>query len=129
MKTLLPLGELEDEVMRIAWELQRVTVKDVMGELGRERAYNTVQTTLDRLFRKNLLAREKQSHSFVYTPQISRADYHRGLISKLVGELLPKQRAPVLAAFVDMAGDADLENLDRLEKLIEAKRKSKRGRK
>ncbi len=128
MKTLPTLGDLEEEVMRIAWRLERVTVKDVIAALGRERAYNTVQTTLDRLFRKTLLQREKQSHSFVYAPRISRADYHRGLISKLVGELLPRDRAPVLAAFVDMAADADLENLDRLEKLIEAKRKTKRGR-
>ena len=81
--------------MKIAWEIGHVTVKDVSARLGRERAYNTVQTTLDRLFRKELLRREKQSHSFVYTPRVSRADYHRGLISSLVSELLPKERAPV----------------------------------
>lgn len=112
--------------MKIVWELERVTVKDVLARLARERAYNTVQTTLDRLYRKSLLERDKQSHAFVYTPRISRADYHRGLISILVGELLPEERAPVLAAFVDMAVDADVSNLDRLEKLIEAKRKRKR---
>jgi predicted transcriptional regulator len=122
------LGELEEEVMAIVWESEGVTVKDVLARLARERAYNTVQTTLDRLFRKALLRREKHSHSFVYTARVGRADYHRGLIATLVGELLPKERAPVLAAFVDIAADADLENLDRLEKLIEAKRKAKRGR-
>ncbi len=126
MTSLPTLGELEEEVMKIVWELERVTVKDVLARLARERAYNTVQTTLDRLYRKSLLGREKQSHAFVYTPRISRADYHSELISILVGELRPEERAPVLAAFVDMAVDTDLENLDRLEKLIEAKRKRSR---
>jgi predicted transcriptional regulator len=123
MKPPTTLGDLEEEVMKIVWDREHVTVKDVMARLARDRAYNTVQTTLDRLYRKSLLRRDKQSHAFVYTPQVSRADYHRNLISTLIGQLLPEERAPVLAAFVDMAADYDLDNLDRLEQLIESKRK------
>lgn len=118
-----PLGDLEQEVMTLAWERGALTVKDALGALARERAYNTVQTTLDRLFKKGLLSREKISHSFVYRPRVTRAEFHREMIANLVGELQPKDRAPVLAAFVEMAGAADL---DRLEKLIEAKRQAKR---
>jgi predicted transcriptional regulator len=118
-----PLGELEQEVMTLAWKRGAVTVKDVLAALERDRAYNTVQTTLDRLFKKGLLEREKVSHSFVYRPHMTRIEFHRALIANLVGELQPKERAPVLAAFVDAAGDADL---DRLEQLIEAKRAAKR---
>lgn len=118
-----PLGELEQEVMTLAWKRGAVTVKDVVAALQRERAYNTVQTTLDRLFKKGLLSRDKVSHSFEYRPLMTRIEYHRALIANLVGELQPKDRAPVLAAFVEAAGDADL---DRLEQLIEAKRAGKR---
>ncbi len=125
MKALPLLGELEEDVMKVVWERDGVTVNDVMAALERERAYNTVQTTLDRLFRKGLLGRDKQGHAFVYRALVSHADYHRGLISTLVTELLPADRAPVLAAFVDLAADADLENLDRLEQLIAAKRQRK----
>ena len=112
--------------MKIAWELAHVTVKDVMVRLDRERAYNTVQTTLDRLFRKGLLLREKQGHAFLYSCKLTRADYHRELIASVVGELVSTDRAPVLAAFVDLAAEADRGNLDRLEKLIQAKRNTKR---
>ena len=128
MKRLPVLGELEAEIMGIVWRSAPVTVKDVAARLSRERAYNTVQTTLDRLYRKFLLSREKESHAFVYTPRINRAEYHRQLLASVVGELLPKDREPVLAAFVEMAGDADLQNLERLERLIRAKRKIERGR-
>ena len=111
--------------MKLAWELERVTVKDVLSRLGRERAYNTVQTTLDRLFRKGLLLREKQGHAFAYSCRMSRAEYQRALISSVVGDL-STNRAPMLAAFVDVVADADRENLNRLEKLIQAKRAAKR---
>lgn len=121
----MTLGDLEEEVMIVAWKLGAVTVKDVLASLGSDRAYNTIQTTLDRLFKKDLLSREKVSHSFVYRPRLSRVEFHRAQIASLVGELKPRDRAPVLAAFVDAAGDADLDNL---EKLIEARRRAKRGK-
>lgn len=113
--------------MAIAWEVGAVTTKEVVGRLARARAYNTIQTTLDRLVDKALLRRDKRSHAFVYAPLVTRAAYHQGLIAALVGELLPSERAPVLAAFVDLAADADLDNLDRLEALIAAKRKRARS--
>lgn len=128
MKRLPVLGELEAEVMGIIWESRPVTVKDVGAKLSRERAYNTVQTTLDRLFRKELLFREKEGHAFVYSQRVNRAEYHRQLLSSVVGELLPHHREPVLAAFVEMAGDADLRNLERLEGLIQARRRAERER-
>jgi predicted transcriptional regulator len=124
LKTKVPiLGDLEAEVMGILWETAPMSVKDVALRLERTRAYNTVQTTLDRLHRKRLLRRDKQSHAFMYEPLMSNADYHREILSSVVADLLPQSREPVLATFVELAADADMENLERLEKLIQAKRK------
>lgn len=122
------LGELESEVMDLLWRSEPMAVKEVAERLARSRAYNTVQTTLDRLYRKGMLRRDKQSHAFVYEPRISAAEYHGEILSNVVAELLPKNSEPVLSRFVDMAGDADLENLERLEKLIQAKREKQRGK-
>lgn len=128
MKRVKTLGELEAEVMSIVWSHSPVTVKDVSDRLSRERAYNTVQTTLDRLYRKDLLLREKQSHAFVYRPRLDRAEYHRHVMSGFFRELLQNERGSVLAAFVDTAADADIENLKRLEELIQTKRIVERKR-
>ncbi len=122
MKRVRTLGDLEAEVMNIVWSCSSVTVKDVNDRLSRERAYNTVQTTLDRLYRKDLLVREKQSHAFVYRPRLERAEYHRRLMSGFFRELLQSERASVLAAFIDTAAAADIRNLERLEELIQTKR-------
>ncbi len=114
--------------MAVVWTRGAATVKEVAACLSRERAYNTVQTTLERLYRKSLLLREKQSHAFVYKPRLDRAGYHRHLISRFVRDLLQDERGSVLAAFVDTAADVDLENLERLENLIHLKRASERSR-
>lgn len=122
------LGELEAEVMSVVWARHEVTVKDVAAQLARERAYNTVQTTLERLLRKGLLVRKKQSHAFVYCAVRTRDDYHRDLVANLVEQLLPNDGAPILAAFVDAAAKANPKHLDALEQLIERKRAAKRRR-
>lgn len=128
MKRVRTLGDLEAEVMNIVWSCSPVTVKDVGDRLSRERAYNTVQTTLDRLYRKDLLLREKQSHAFVYRPRLDRAEYHRLVMSEFFHEFLQNERGSVLAAFVDTAAGADIENLERLEELIQTKRVLERKR-
>jgi predicted transcriptional regulator len=83
-------------------------------------------TTLDRLFKKGLLAREKQGNAFVYRAAISRDAYHRRLIEEAVGALLARSADPVLAGFVDAAAASDEKNLGRLERLIAERRKAKR---
>ena len=117
------LGALEAEVMEIAWTDQEVTVHDVSARLRKPRAYTTVQTTLERLHRKGLLVRRKESHAFAYAPRIDRIGY----ASLLMESVLPRPTGEaVLSAFVDLAASADPKNLQRLEELIEARRRLKK---
>jgi predicted transcriptional regulator len=112
--------------MEIVWRGDAVAVRDVLRGLGDTLAYTTVMTTLDRLFKKGLLAREKQGNAFVYRAAISRDAYHRRLIEEAVGALLARSADPVLAGFVDAAAASDEKNLGRLERLIAERRKAKR---
>lgn len=121
------LGALEADVMEIVWASEPITVHEVRGKLKKARAYTTVQMTLDRLFRKGLLAREKKSHAFVYSARCDRAGYHRLVMESV----LPKPGEAILTAFVDLAASADPDNLERLEALIDARKRSikpKKGR-
>ena len=60
------LGELELEIMCIAWAHQTVTVRDVLDVLASTRplAYTTIMTIMGRLVDKGLLATEKQGKTF-----------------------------------------------------------------
>ena len=54
------IGELESEVLAVLKEKGSATASDVLDVLKdrREVAYTTVSTTLDRLYRKNLVGRK-----------------------------------------------------------------------
>jgi predicted transcriptional regulator len=123
------LGNLEERVMEIMWRANRpLAVRDVAQKLRTKPAlaYTTVMTTLDRLFKKELLARDKEGNAFIYRPAMTRDEYHCRIVEETVGDLIEKSAMPVLAAFVDTAATIDEENLARLEKLIAAKRKQKK---
>jgi predicted transcriptional regulator len=118
------LGDLEMRVMGVLWDESPLTVRDVKARLpGAKLAYTTVMTTLDRLYRKGLLARTKSGIAFVYLPAMDRAEYQRRVVAAAVAPLLAEGGTAVLAAFVDVAAGADDENLDQLEQLIAARRK------
>ena len=118
------LGELEERLMEILWAEPQLSVRDVKSRLGRSKlAYTTVMTTLDRLYRKGLLARTKNGAAFVYQPAIDRGEYQRRVVEAALGPLLEQGAGPVLAAFVDVAAGSDAQNLARLEELIAARRR------
>lgn len=118
------LGALELAVLEALWREGRRDAKAVHREVGVSRgiSLNTVQSTLERLFRKGLLAREKVSHAFLYTPALRRQELMVRLIGDLVETLSDGRPEPMLAAFVDLAGRVDEENLERLERLLAERR-------
>jgi predicted transcriptional regulator len=125
------LGSLEERLMEVLWaSAGTLTVRDVCRRLrdGPALAYTTVMTTLDRLFKKGLLARRKDGNAFVYETAMSRDEYRRHIVESTVSGLIARSSdpAPVLAAFVDTAVELDGANLKRLEDLIAARRRSGR---
>jgi predicted transcriptional regulator len=118
------LGDLELRVMEVLWNEAPLAVREVQRRLGRGKlAYTTVMTTLDRLFKKRLLARDKVGLAFVYRPALDRSEYQRRIVEAAVTPLLEQSSSSVLAAFVDVAAGVSKNNLAELEKLIAARRK------
>jgi predicted transcriptional regulator len=126
--TLPRLGELETAVLEHVWAARSCDVKAVHRTLGSRRkiTLNTVQSTMERLFRKGLLAREKVSHAYVYSPRQTREELGARVVEEVVSRLLQGEAVPVLEAFVDLAARTDAANLDRLERLIADRRKARR---
>ncbi len=90
---------------------------------GMPQAYTTIMTTLDRLFHKGLLGREREGTAGLYTPSQSRADYERSLAGALAERIVDEHGDVGLAAFVDVAASDDL--LDRLAALVEERRRTR----
>ena len=119
------LGSLERDVMTLVWQGGEANVRDACEQLGSSVAYTTVMTTMDRLFKKGLLARRKVGRAFVYRATASRAEIEGAVATELVHSLLQREGEPlpILSSLVDAVSDRDRALLDELERLIREKRR------
>lgn len=120
----LALGELEREVMEAIWRRGATSVHDLREAFGNRDAYTTLMTTLDRLHRKGLLDRRKESRAFIYTPRVSREEFGRVLAKEVIDGLLGGDAQPVLVHIVDAVTERDSELLDELDRIVKEKRRS-----
>ena len=120
------MGHLESDVMEILWARGESSVHDVVDQLARPLAYTTVMTTLDRLYKKGLLARRKADRAFVYMPRQSRAEWERKRADEFLAAFLagPAPSGDLLiSCLVDAVGQQDATLLDELERRIRVKRR------
>jgi predicted transcriptional regulator len=120
------LGSLERDVLGIVWQHGETTVRDACERLGSTVAYTTVMTTMDRLFKKGLLARRKTGRAFVYTATATREELEGAVAAQLVDSLLQRDGSeplPILSSLVDAVSERDRALLDELERLIRLKRR------
>ena len=127
------LGALEREVMAVVWTAGEINVREACERLGSTVAYTTVMTTMDRLFKKGLLARRKAGRAFVYSATATREEMEGAVATELVQSLLQRHggELPLLSSLVDAVSDRDRALLDELERLIHEKRRAsdrERGR-
>jgi len=129
-KTSLPLGDLERAVMVHLWDEGRADAKAIFASIGKPRqiTLNTIQSTVERLYRKGLLTREKVSHAYVYAPRVSREEYGAEIIHGVVRDLLGGKLEPVLAAFVDLTARVGRSELTRLERLVSERKEREAGK-
>ena len=121
----LTLGPLEVEVMEVVWKVGTGNVREVSGLMQRNLAYTTVMTTMDRLFKKGLLARRMNDRAFVYTPKLTREEWDRRRAGEIMSDILAgplESRHMLLSCLVDAVGTHDARLLDDLEKKIQRKR-------
>ena len=114
------LGELEMAVLEHLWANGEFDANSVYAALGKVRgiSHNTIQSTLERLFKKKLLTRKKISRAYVYQASVDRDELMGRMINDVVTTISKDNTDGMLAAFVDIAARTDDAHLDRLEQLI-----------
>jgi predicted transcriptional regulator len=120
------LGPLESSVMTVLWKTGEANVHEVAQRLERPLAYTTVMTTLDRLFKKGLLARRKSDRAFLYAPRFTRKEFEQRRAGQLLAGLLagPQPSGDLLiSCLLDAVGEHDHALLEELEKKIKQKRR------
>ena len=122
------LGKLESELMELIWERSEISVRALHGIIGPRLAYTTIMTTLDRLYKKNLLSRKKAGKAFLYAPVMSREEYRDLQTEHLLTLVLQdsSDSNAVLSCFIDVVSESDKKMLDKLDELVKAKRRALR---
>jgi predicted transcriptional regulator len=124
-------GPLEIRVLEALWARGGpACVRDLQPQFPNI-AYTTLMTTLDRLFRKGTLRREKNGRAFYYQPVSTQQELISSIAGSTFATLLPGDSAsmrPMLSMFVDTIGDCDRALLDELERLVKARRDELKGR-
>ncbi len=122
----LALGKLERQVLEQTWQRGEVSVRDVYVAFEERVAYTTLMTTLDRLYKKQILDRRKDGRAFFYSPTVSNEEFEHGIREDVIDGLLGRGAEgiqPVLACIVDTVSERDRESLDELERLVKEKKR------
>jgi predicted transcriptional regulator len=122
------LGPLETKLLRLVWERGTATVRELLASGQLSGAYTTVMTTLDRLYKKQLLDRVPEGRAFRYSPRQTREEFKGAVIHRVLGELLfaSTQSATLMSYLVEAVSAHDRSLLDELEVAIERKRRELR---
>lgn len=124
--SLAELGPLEQRVLEAVWSRGNGTVHEVIESATLGVAYTTVMTTLNRLYRKHLLGRDKEGRAFRYTPRFTREEMHRATAEQFVRDLLSTASSATLrlSYLVEAITEHDVRLLNELKQMIEQKRSS-----
>lgn len=124
------LGHLEQEILDTLWSRGEATGKEIFDRIRRTRgiALTTALTVLERLTKKGLVSKIKGDSVYIYRPAYTKDEF-AGKISKEVFKgIFDISTSGASASFVDVLGNADPDELDRLSSLIEQKKKELRKR-
>jgi predicted transcriptional regulator len=116
-----PLAEVESEVMEEVWRHDEATVRSVLAALnaraGKQRAYTTVMTIMQRLCEKGVLQRRRDGKTDVYQPRLSRYEYLEARAQAEVGAVVQQYGDAALVHFARQMDNLDPPRRERLRRL------------
>lgn len=123
------LGPLEQQLLDALWRRKSATVRELL-ELGDATlAYTTIMTTLDRLYKKELLDRVPEGRAFRYSPRHTKEEMERVTASEAIRQLLGSGSNTLpLSYLVEAVSEHDVRLLDELQTLLEQKRRELRDK-
>ncbi|HKF51499.1 MAG TPA: BlaI/MecI/CopY family transcriptional regulator [Candidatus Acidoferrales bacterium] len=107
-RKLLELAPLELECMTTLWGLREGTVREIRDALAarRPRAYTTIMTIMDRLARKQIVARHRVGRAWSYQANLSRQEARSHAIEQVVESFFGGSAADLLEQVSSIVGSA-----------------------
>jgi len=124
------LGPLEQQLLSTLWTRGSATVREIVDGGEIKLAYTTVMTTLDRLFKKEILNRVSEGRAFRYSPRYSQEELEKAAVGEAIRQLLGSSAGAAslpLSYLVEAVSEHDAGLLDDLQRLLDQKRRELRS--
>jgi len=124
--TVEKLGERELDIMQALWQLEKATVgevQEVLREQGEDIAYTTIQTMLNRLETKKLVARDDSERTHRYYAVLEEPTVAGNALQKLVERFFRGSTEALVTRLVEK--DLTPKELERIQNLIDKNRQAK----
>ena len=108
-----PFGALEAKIMEVLWLFECASVRQVLDKLKADRkvAYTTVMTVMDRLYKKGVLKRQKDtSGAYLYCPTQKKDLFLAKASKQAIQNLIKEYGNVAVAQFVDVLESSNLGN-------------------
>ncbi len=118
--TNVSISPAETQVLRLIWQLQQATVKQVLDNLPKERdiTYATVQTLLRRLEKKGYIKHSLKGKAYLFSPAVKQKDVISKKVSDFLDRLFGGDSLPLMQYLAEH-GKLTARDIENLKKLIE----------
>ncbi len=117
------ISNLEADIMKIVWEKEKVTVREVHETMLRQEMekkesdfipYTTVMSTMTTLAEKKLLKQNKTAKTYIYSAAVDKKELSKRIIQSVSNKLLEKSTSGAVSKFLSDSKNLTQEGIKRL---------------
>lgn len=122
---MLTLTKAEEKIMKYLWELEKGFIKDIVAKHPDPKPpYNSVSTIVRVLVKKEIIGYNKFGSTYEYYPLISKDEYRKGQLGKLVKGYFNNSLSQVVNFFSESKNIKIQDVNEAIEMLEELKKKN-----
>lgn len=116
---MVTLTKAEEKIMKILWDIEKGFIKDILAQYPDPKPpYNSVSTIVRVLEQKKIVGYTVYGNSHQYHPNISKEDYSKGQLSRLISDYYNNSLKQVVNFFSE-SKQLNEEELEEAIKMLE----------
>lgn len=117
------ISNLEAEIMKIVWEKEKVTVREVHETMLKQEIekkdcdfipYTTVMSTMTTLAEKKLLNQNKAAKTYIYSAAVDKKELSKSIIQSVSDKLLEESTSGMVSRFLSDSKNLTQKGIEKL---------------
>ncbi len=121
------LGGLEAEIMDVLWKRGEASAREVLEAIPRDLSYSAVITVANRLVEKGILKRRREGKTYFFQPRLDRRQLIEAATQQIWRTIASLAPPETVVGLMEQAIEDDPATLESLGRLIDAKRRERKG--